>query len=231
MASVLFTPPTLGTNLALTGLPGGGSKIHDRSPYGNHGALIGATWKRLPSGLWVLRFDGTDDYVSVPDHESFSNPGSQLTVIIWALRDVVGSYHTLIGNYWDATGRAYYINISSTNKASFSVGTGGGTSGETKSITGSTSIPAGAYYQIAGVYDGVNLRLFVNALSDATPVAQTGNVYNGTLPLFIGAYQDNGSPADFHKGEIALPRIYNRALSALELQNSFNREKHLFGVW
>jgi hypothetical protein len=231
MTNSVFAPPALGTNLALTGLPGGGSKIHDRSPYGNHGALIGATWKRLPSGLWALRFDGIDDYVSVPDHESFSNPGSQLTVIIWALRDVIGADHTLIGSWWDGTGRAYYINISNTNKAAFSVGTGGGTGPEAKSITGSTSIPAGAYYQIAGVYDGVNLRLFVNALSDATPVAQTGSVHNGTLPLFLGAYQSVGSPADFHKGEIALPRIYNRALSALEIQDSFNREKQFFGVW
>jgi hypothetical protein len=32
-------------------------------------------------------------------------------------------------------------------------------------------------------------------------------------------------------GSVALPRIYNRVLTALEVQNHFNREKHLFGVW
>jgi len=32
-------------------------------------------------------------------------------------------------------------------------------------------------------------------------------------------------------GYIALVRMYNRALNALEIQKHFNREKHLFGVW
>jgi len=31
-------------------------------------------------------------------------------------------------------------------------------------------------------------------------------------------------------GDIALVRIYNRVLTALGIQNHFNREKHLFGV-
>ena len=60
---LIFDPPELGSVLYLTGLPCGGSKIYDRSPYGNHGTITGATWKRLPSGLWYLDLDALDDYV------------------------------------------------------------------------------------------------------------------------------------------------------------------------
>jgi len=56
--ALMFSPPELGCVLYLSGLPNSGSKIHDRSPYGNHGAITGATWQRLPSGLWCLSFDG-----------------------------------------------------------------------------------------------------------------------------------------------------------------------------
>src|SRR3990167_10553439 len=38
----------------------------DRSRYQNHGTITGATWKRLPSGVWVMSFDGTDDNILLP---------------------------------------------------------------------------------------------------------------------------------------------------------------------
>jgi len=37
--------------------------------------------------------------------------------------------------------------------------------------------------------------------------------------LFLSGFPGGGS------------RIYNRTLSALEIQGHFNQEKHLFGVW
>ncbi len=55
-------PPPANCVLHLTGYPPGGATITDFSGQGNHGTITGATWVRLPSGLWVLSFDG-DDYV------------------------------------------------------------------------------------------------------------------------------------------------------------------------
>ena len=42
------------------GLEGGGTTLWDYSNNGNHGTITGATWVRLPSGLWSLGFV-TDD--------------------------------------------------------------------------------------------------------------------------------------------------------------------------
>jgi len=39
---LVFSPPELGCVHYLPGLPGGGSKIHDRSPCGNIGTITGA---------------------------------------------------------------------------------------------------------------------------------------------------------------------------------------------
>ena len=75
-------PPELGCVLYIPGLPGGNTKIYDRSPYGNHGAITGATWVRLPSGLWCLSFDGSDDYVGCGSGSSLDITGA-LTMEVW----------------------------------------------------------------------------------------------------------------------------------------------------
>lgn len=62
---LLFHPPNLGTVLYLTGLPGHGDTIYDRSPYGYHGTITGAVWTRLLTNSWVLDFDGSDDVVII----------------------------------------------------------------------------------------------------------------------------------------------------------------------
>ena len=48
---LVFNPPELGCVLYLPGLPGGGSRIHDRSPYANNGTVAGATWRHLPVSM------------------------------------------------------------------------------------------------------------------------------------------------------------------------------------
>jgi hypothetical protein len=80
---LVFNSSELGCVLSLSELPGGGSKIYDRSPYGNIGSITGAAWKRLPSGLWVLSFDGQDDYVDCGDNNSLEFTTGPFTLLAW----------------------------------------------------------------------------------------------------------------------------------------------------
>ena len=93
---LVFEPPQPGCVLYLPGLPGGGNKLYDRSPYANVGTITGATWKRLPSGLWYLDFDGTDDYLDVGQDSSLM-PTTSLTIELWLNPDtIVGSHRLLV---------------------------------------------------------------------------------------------------------------------------------------
>ncbi len=59
--------------------------VLDRSRYQCNGVMSAnpPTWVRLPSGLWVLRFNGTDNYVDVAGTGGTIQPATQYTVLIW----------------------------------------------------------------------------------------------------------------------------------------------------
>ncbi len=60
---------------------GSGTVLHDTSGNGNDGTIYGATWVKLPTGKWVLSFDGVDDCVRIK-----ANPllkPDKVTVLCW----------------------------------------------------------------------------------------------------------------------------------------------------
>ncbi|MDP2731406.1 MAG: LamG domain-containing protein [Dehalococcoidales bacterium] len=86
------------------------------------------------------------------------------------------------------------------------------------------SADVGVWTHWVGTYDaaGNTRKLFKNGTLVASD-APTQD-YQGTGAVEIGRKNDGGQ---YWKGLIVLPRINNRALSALEVQNSFNRDKNL----
>ncbi len=221
---LVFGPPPSGGVLSLSGLPGGGNKIYDRSPYGNAGMIIGATWKRLPGGLWCLSFDGLDDGVDCGTGSSLDITGDKLTLEAWVYVESwagCDSYAYIMASYQPNVG-GYGIARESTNNRFFF----------TVNVPGWSAVfPAGTqaeqtWLYMVGIYNGVTYKLFENAVEIAG-ASRTGNIGSTANAIRIGG---NGVNNNFH-GKIVLPRIHNRALSLFEMQNHFHQEKHLFGVW
>lgn len=71
--------------------------LHDHSRMGNHGAMTDVTWSQLPSGLWVMSFNGTSSDVNCGN-----NPSLDLAITIsieaWVL------IHTDINGFLVAKG-------------------------------------------------------------------------------------------------------------------------------
>jgi hypothetical protein len=57
----------------------------------------------------------------------------------------------------------------------------------TATVTGSTSINDGNWHLVVGRWDGANLTLYVDGVSDATPVAQTSITANSGPAPYVGA--------------------------------------------
>jgi hypothetical protein len=219
----VFNPPQLGCVLAFTGLPGGDGKIYDRSPYGNVGTITGATWVRLPSGLWCLSFDGSDDRVNCGNNASLALSDA-LTIEAWFRSDDVTNVTHIIsrnlGFYLRIAGGEIYWRIASAVTGNWA----------TTCQTSGLNLQTNTWYFGAVLYDKAlgteNLKIYLGGVQVAMADNADGikvNANDNCIGELVGAER-------FH-GLIGLLRIHNRALAALEIQNRFNREKHLFGVW
>lgn len=226
---ILFKPPGIGCVLSLTGLPGGGSKIYDRSHYGNVGTIVGAAWQRLPSGLWCLNFDGNDDYVDCGNAASLTNISGQLTFMAWIKASTSWiNYKSLVGK-WESGDLAWIVHQCNGGLLRFAVSADGTTNNWSRWDTPTGEFALDTYYQIAVTFLAGEGYVYKNGTDlGITPVVvgTVDHIHTASSATKIGSHQ-----TCYFKGVIALPRVYNRALSALEIQNHFNDEKHLFGVW
>ena len=222
MTNLLFAPPALGTVLSLTGLPGGSNKIQDRSSCGNSGTIIGATWVRLPSGLWCLYFDGIDDHVDITHHSSLAFI-DYITIKFWVRFAALNTTQMLLDKDWTS---AWDIHLWSTNRANARFQIGGATV-ECYAPAANFTAVANTWYHWVVRYDGANLKIFIDA-DEKDSDAGSGSIGTNSANLRIG---ESLSQASDFNGDIALIEIANRAWSVIEIQHSFNREKHLFGVW
>ncbi|MBC8477054.1 MAG: hypothetical protein H8D49_01790 [Dehalococcoidia bacterium] len=217
-----FDPPELGCVFCLSGLPGGGSIAYDRSPHGNHGNITGATWVRLSSGLWCLSFDGVDDYVDCNNDVSLSLEDG-FTIELWENVDSSAYYRWFISKGDPATFTQNYGIILLDNNNIY---------GLVRNVDDDTTW--GAYFGVSGgsgwhflamSFDITHIVHYADGVG-ATPVATGTQAHTNNRPVRLGYHYSKKI-----SGYLALPRIYNRPLSALEIQNHFNQEKHLFGVW
>lgn len=92
--------------------------------------------------------------------------------------------------------------------------------------TSSSFINTSNYFQIVGTYESGNRRLYVNS-NLANSDTQTGTINYNANGMTIGSYNSGGY---FFNGNIAIVKVYNRALSAAEVKQNFNALRGRFGV-
>ena len=191
--------------------PGSGTTWTDLSGNGNTGELLNAVGYSS-SNRGALTFDGSNDYVDVT-----ANLGtlSGYTFCHFSRRDVesrmpIGSRGGPIFYQYGDNSWTY---------------THGGVTGEYY-YPRSVSIPVGTWGFYCITYDGSAVRIYRNSVLEGSQ-ATTGTA-NYTNGVRIG-FWNNG--AGYHyQGAIANFSIYNRALSAAEIQQNFNALRGRYGL-
>jgi len=224
--SLAFEPPELGCVLYLPGLPGGDGKVFDRSPYSNVGTITGATWKRLPGGLWYLSFDGDDDYLPMPASSLWDFGGNDLTLVLWFKLDDLNVEHTIISSDANFKGINLRWNSTSDSKLRLNLSSNGSSWDIANSVVGAkTSWIQGQWYFIAFKRNGSSFEVSVDNVSDIT--VSSSAPLSSVTSLQFGKFNTAGK---WLKGSLAIIRIFNCVLSDLQLINIRNNEKSLFGV-
>jgi hypothetical protein len=189
-----------------------GTSAHDASGRNNTGTLAGGV-KRSQAGKHggALSLDGVDDWVTVADAASLDLTAG-MTIEAWVNPATLSGWRTVIMKE-TAGGLAYvlYANDNVPKPAAYVRMAGRSNSDGTG---GSAALPLNVWTHLAATYDGATVRLYVNG-SAAGSAATSGSIVTSTLPLRIGG---NAVWGEYFHGLIDEVRIYNRALSAAEIQ-------------
>ncbi len=189
---------------------GTGTTVADASGNGNNGTIGTATWATLGKYGKALTFNGTSARVTVNDATSL-HLTTGMTLEAWV------NPTTVSATWRDVIYKAddnYYLEGTSDNASRPAMG---GTFGGPP-LYGTGALTRNTWAYLAATYDGATLRFYVNGVQTASR-AQTGNIATSANPLQIGGDSIYGQ---YFAGMIDEVRIYNRALSAAEIQTDMN---------
>jgi fibronectin type 3 domain-containing protein len=211
-ATVTITAPT-GLVAAYGFDEGSGSSTADQSGNGNVGSLSGTLWSTSGKFNNALSFNGSSARVNIADSATLRLT-TGMTLEAWVRPSALGDWSTVIlkersGFYAHALYAA-----TDNGRPSTHVYTGGD-----NELRGTSSLPLGAWTHLAGTYNGSTLSLYVNGVFAAARPA-TGSIIANTGPLRIGG---NAIWGEYYNGLIDEVRVYNRALSASEIQGDMDR--------
>ncbi|MFA5937261.1 MAG: LamG-like jellyroll fold domain-containing protein [Candidatus Paceibacterota bacterium] len=226
------------TGTTLTTVLYGASETHDTNQdifvwIPNNGTITGALWKRLPSGLWYISYDG-DDFITVTDAPNLSfgdgSTDSAFSCHCWAYLPsadagalfskataaTTGEYYALL------TGGTLYWRIVDQSAVAY-IG---------------RSVAMAAYLNkwicIDLIYGGgalvANVKIYINGTQVDTTDSSSGThvaMENTGVDLFFGK---RGGGALANGTFSALKSINSGENSITKIANTYNQERHLFGV-
>ncbi len=203
--------------------------VQDSSGYGNHG-------KACPNGYGPVTapgkvgnagsFDGTDDYaqagiVPIESGDNFSVAG-WINPSDWGTRQNDSPVYNGLINLYHRGGLKLYFMVRLVENQTACGQAGDSCWGYWAAVRSLTDFQDNVFYHVVGVKNGNNLAIYVNEKKEREIPALSGWTvnYNYLTNLWVG----RGSWG-YYKGLVDDVRIYNRALSAEEIQAIYNATK------
>lgn len=191
---------------------GGGAAVGDASGSGNPGTATATSWSASGKYGQALSFNGSSSWVTVADAPELRLT-TGMTLEAWVRPQTVSNWRTVVMKQY-ASDLAYALMAGSyadrphvVIHTSGEVGTGG-----------TASLPLNTWSHLATTYDGTTLRLWVNGAQVAQRAAG-GPIRGDAGVLRIGG---NSLWGEYFNGLIDEVRVYDRALTATEIQADMN---------
>jgi PKD repeat protein len=188
-----------------------GAMVADASGKGNHGTIKEAV--RITTGKYgkALKFDGTNDWVTVNDSASLDlSNGMTLEAWVYPLSQANGGNTVILKEAPGAEVYALYSEEDANLPVSYF------NDGSYRGVMGPRRLPANTWTHLVATYDTYYQRLYVNGVEVAKSARNT-LIKPSTGVLRIGG---NSVWGEYFHGYIDEVRIYNRALAASEVGNN-----------
>lgn len=206
---VLYLPMNEGT----------GTVANDHSKEGNDGDIIGATWVAGKILGKALLFDGTDDYVQTPDAANL-RVTSEASIEAWIKLTNKDKFQMVFNKWYDGSNRSYYFRVNDTNVLRLTVSLDGTTE---DGASGATALVTGRWYHVVGIFDGTDIRVFLDGVQDGI-TNYPGSIKVNNQVVNVGINHAAGEDFD---GIIDEVRLFNRVLSAEEVKRHFASGKFI----
>jgi hypothetical protein len=192
---------------------GSGTTTADASGNANTATIAGAAWNVSGRFGRALSFDGVSDLVTIPDASSLDLT-TGMTLEAWLNPSALSGWRSALLK--EASGGLSYSLYAHDDapRPAATVNTGG----IDQSTAGTVALALNTWTHLAATYDGATLRLFVNGVQVSSR-AVTGSLITSTGAVRIGG---NTIWGEYFSGLIDEVRIYNRALTATEIQSDMN---------
>lgn len=171
----------------------------------------------VPITSHAMRFDGTDDGVTIGNQSELHASTSNLTISAWIRpNDLTAGVKGVVGMSGIGAGVVPYMMEFNRTAARFSFAQAGTGSGNV-SVTNTTNLQIGNWYHIVATrkFNSTidwSVNLYLNGLPNGSGTIQRSGITSQVLG--IGRY---GGHTLYFNGEIADVRIYNRALTPQEI--------------
>jgi hypothetical protein len=191
---------------------GPGPTAADATGNGNAGTLTGGVqWLAQETG-GALEFDGSSGYVRIPFSESLRVLNkSSFTIMAWFKADAIPTENKEVFQQGDANGTGRTWLYISTSTGLIQTYLGGAAVPSGVNVTAGTWFHAAVVITEAGATD--TIQIYVNGKPAGAAVQKA--MENSEGPYFIGCHKNL---TNFWDGLIDDVRLYNRALSAAEVQ-------------
>jgi hypothetical protein len=201
--------------------PGSGTTWRDLSGNNNSGSLVnGPTFNSANGGSIV--FDGTNDNINLGNPDSLNITGS-ITLSSWIRLTNWNNYPGIITKGYDVTG-GYSIHIRDNYSIWFEILS----STNVRQIYNPTNliISLNSWFNVVCTYNQTQMQIYINGSAAGSGYSTSvlmkitsSNVLIGNLPTY-----------GFFNGNISNVQIYNRALSASEIEQNYNATKARFNL-
>jgi hypothetical protein len=201
--------PTLIAHWKFDDDPADGS-VSDSTGNNHNGVCVPPACPSLVTGVKGGGYRYNPDlsqFVVVQNINGFNSPA--FTIAGWMYTDNTNMQIAVMSKpFGSGTGNSWQLENMDDDKVSFS-------GGSVHSLESNNSVPQMTWTHIAGTWDGTTKRLYINGVLARSGTSQI--MFDGN-PVYLGADENNGNLALPFDGVLDDLRVYNRVLSAQELQ-------------
>jgi len=159
-------------------------------------------------------FDGSNDYLDAGNPSALNLTGDEVTLSAWIKLESTSTEGKILAKWSDAGGAfQYLLSTDGGDMCQFAI-----FNSATRIATGTTVLTTGTWFHMAGVYDGSEIRCYLNGVEEGS-TATSGNMSSTSAPVRIGAGSGGSGTESPFDGDIGHVAIWDRPLSESEIES------------